>query len=520
MLSARRPLLLVFLAASVLWLPNLGTIPKWDWDEGYNLNYARNISEGRLLWFSIKYAFVPHPPLFLLALSFLVKFFGGSIMVLRLFTVALNFALILLLYFIGLEAAGERVGLLASLLYAIYPSAVYWGRMGFANHLLSLLVVSSLYFLIRHIKHGGKWWIPCCLSAGLSALTEPQGLFVAATLSLYFLVREKPGFIPAFSLLFTPFIIFFLVMSSTSEYFIGDVAFQFQRFKLAQPLILALPVLFLAIIKRRFLTGFARSLFDPAGGFTTGFLFSLWYVPATLLAAHLLLSVTLVAPLSAGSLFAGGDYYWLGIIGLLFLGGYMNHVLILYFLPSFLAVVAFGRSDHMFIPLYPFFAMGLAVLLSLLYQHLRGVAGLIPAILIVSYPFPFAFYNSLSAHAPGGVFSPEPISDLTEVAAYVNSHSHSGFVITTSNLARYFKNSTVITQSIVYAGYPIEYYPIYPSGRYAFNASYLNAEYAVIPDGMLEWLWRYAPGPAVEIGRWPQVNSSGYYGVYRNPTSV
>jgi 4-amino-4-deoxy-L-arabinose transferase-like glycosyltransferase len=515
-----RPLL-ICAAASLIWLPNLGTTPSWDWDEGYNLNYAWNISEGRLLWFSIKYAFVPHPPLYLLLAATLVKLFGQSILVIRLLSVALNFAIIFALYLIGREVGGERTGLAAAALFTVYPAALYWGRMGFANHLLSLLTVLSLYCLIKHLKAGGRWWIPCCLLAGSAAVTEPQGLFTAAAILVYFTARRENN-LQAAALLFGPFIIYASAMTLISPYFVSDSMYQMQRFGLiGWRLIPALFLIVASVWKRKEAAGFIRRLFEEENQSWNKDAFSRWYVPASLLAAHLLTSITLVEPPTGASLFAGGEYYWLGIIGLLLADAYMAPVVLLYLMPAYAAVLAFGRADHMLIPLYPFFALGVAVLVLRLYSHFKRIFGVSLTLLVLAYPFAFAAYNGVSAYAFGGVFGAEPVSDLEAVSAYVESHSRSGdFVVTTTNLARFFRNSTDITQSIVYEGYDIEYYRGYQPGRFAFNCSYRNAAYAVVPEGMLDWFGKYAPGPAEEIGGWDVVNRSGGYLVYRNPTSV
>jgi 4-amino-4-deoxy-L-arabinose transferase-like glycosyltransferase len=519
--TGRTMLLLVFVLALAIWLPNLNTIPRWDWDEGYNLNYAWNLSEGRLLWFSLKYAFVPHPPLYLLVLAGLVKLLGNSILVLRLFTVAMNFAIILLLYLIGRRVGGEGLGVLSSLLFAIYPSAVYWGRLGFSNHMLSLLVVMSLYFLIRYRMDGGGWWVLACLTVGLSTVTEPQGLFVAAALLAYFAISGK-NVLRASLLLFGFFILFLAVMPMVSPYFTGDILFQISRFKLMRPqVLLILPVAAAVWWKRRPIKAHMLRLFDSECETIFGgrAVFSLYYVPVALLAAHILLSYTLIKPPTEGKLFAGGDYYWLGIIGLLFMDtAYMNLVVLLYFLPSLVAVLAFNRSDHMLIPMYPLFALGLAFLLSVLYKHLRQKAGLVVAVVILSYPFAFAAYNDFSTYAVGGVLDSEPLLDEKLVVAYALSHSRPGdFIITTTNLARYFVNATEVTQAVAYEGYDIDYYRGYKPGRFVFNISFRNARYAVTPEGMPGWFNAYAPGPAEEMGNWTIVNRSGTYAVYLNP---
>jgi len=524
MASSNAGLIPVFLIACLLWLPNIGVLPAWDWDEGYNLNYAKNLGEGRLLWFSLKYAFVPHPPVYLSVLALFVKVFGNSILVIRLLSVALNFMVIYLLYLIGGRIGGPRMAFFTSLLYAIYPSAVYWGRMGFSNHLLNLLVVSSMYFLLRFNAEGGRWWVPACLLAGLSPVTEPQGFLVAAALTAYF-IATKRNTLSACAFLIGPTLVFAAVMAASSNYFIDDILHQTGRLKITVPVIASASALAaLLAVKRKQALEFMNRMFEKetTAIFGSKDLFRLHYVPIAMLLAHLLSSTTLIAPISEKNMFVGGDYYWLGILGLLLLpAAYMNRVVLVYFLPSFTAVIAFGRADHMLIPLYPFFALGVACLLPELYVYLKPRIGVAAAIIILSYPFPAAVFNDLSAYVIGNQLAPEPVDDLRSVVAYVRNHSSPGdYIITTTHIARYFDNATTITQAVVYEGYPVEYYyGEYPKDRYVFNVSFRNAKYAVVPPGTVEWFKTYAPNASSEMGGWPIVNKSGRYLVLSNPTS-
>ncbi len=523
-MSSIKHLLLVFAAASLIWLPSLGTVPHWHWDEGVNLNYASNLAEGRLRWFTLEYAFIPHPPLYIISLAALVKVFGESIIVSRLFSVALNYGIIYLMYLIGGEVGGRRTGVYSAAAYAAYPAAVYWGRMGFSNNFLSILVVASMYSMIKYVKVGGRWWVPCCLLAGLSAVTEPQGLLVAAALGLYFMVMERSRMPQVAALIFGPFLLFATSMTFVSQYFMEDVMFQVQRVGLFRPqFLIALPILAAAAWKRRQVVEFLSRLLssEVENIFETRELFKLFWVPAALLAAHFITSLTMLQPLSDRELFVGGDYYWLGIVGLLFLPAvHRVPVTLVFFLPSFLSVLVFGRSDHMLIPMYPFFALGVITLLEQLYKHLKPKAGFITALLLLSYPLAFAYLGNLQAYAAGGVLGEQNPMDVEAVAAYVASDSKpGGLVLTMSPLVPYFGNATIITQSVVYEGYAVDYYHgKYPPERYAFNCSYRNADYLVIPNGTLEWVADYASEPAGEMLSWPVVNGSGAYLVYRNPS--
>jgi hypothetical protein len=425
------------------------------------------------------------------------------------------------LYLIGRIAGGERTGLLAALLFCIYPSAVYWGRMGFANHLLSLLQVASLYCFLRYSRQGGRWWIPACLAAGISTVTEPQGLVVALALATYFFFLSRNA-LPAAAMLFGFFAVFCAVMLMRSPYFVGDVWFQINRVQLMRPKLLAAMFLGAFLIwRRKQVSAFAVNVFDTEceAIFGSKELFKTYYIPVALLGAHFISSVTLVRTPAASSMFAGGEYYWLGIIGLLFLErAVLSPVVLLFFLPAFMAVLAFGRTDHMLIPIYPFFCLGLSVLLQRLYEHLKPRLGTLVAFALLSYPFAFAFIHDIQMYTLGVVLSPQPTSDVEAVVAYARNNSHNEYIITMSPMVMFFRNATIITHAVSYEGYDVDYHRgDLPKDRYIFNSSYKGARYAVVPEDTIEWFRKYAPGPTDEMKAWNIVNRSGDYLVLENP---
>ena len=56
--------IVIILLSIFLRFINLETVPTWDFDEGYNMRYSYDLLNGEILWFAIKYTFIPHPPLF------------------------------------------------------------------------------------------------------------------------------------------------------------------------------------------------------------------------------------------------------------------------------------------------------------------------------------------------------------------------------------------------------------------------------------------------------------------------
>jgi 4-amino-4-deoxy-L-arabinose transferase-like glycosyltransferase len=526
-------LVLILFIALVLRVPNLYTIPHWFWDEGINLNYGWNLSEGRIQWFSIKYSFIPHPPLYLMALALLVKLSGISIIAARFLSVLYSIPTLILLYLTAVEVSDRKTGLIAAALYAIYPAAVYWSRTAMINNQLSVLVMLSLYSFIRHVKVGGSWWFLACVTAVAASLTAYMSLVLIASLSLYFLVKEPEKLGKAFFTMVGTLIFFVLFMLYLrGNYFIEDMVYQLERFNLLGLktifMILAF-IVFVAYFKR--LKPFLSNLLETEVEvmFESREYFNEVFVPSCLLAINFILAYTLITPFSDKSIFTGGDYFWFGIIGLLFISKFIVHVVLLYFLPLFAATILLGRSDHMLIQVYPFFTLGVAVLILEFKRFMLRItkrfkipAASILVVLILALPFAFTLYYDVRAFTLGGVLRKEPASYSVDAAVYVNSVARPGeLVLTTSNMAGLIETqSTVITQAFVYEGRGIGYYRSNLSADwFVHNCSIGNAAYIVVPPGALKWFEEIDHGDIVaEIGKWPIVYRNPGYAVYRNPS--
>ncbi|MFH1403151.1 MAG: glycosyltransferase family 39 protein [Candidatus Altiarchaeota archaeon] len=520
--------------ALLLRIPNLSSTPHWYWDEGYNMNYGWNLSHLRIQWFSIKYTFIPHPPLYFAVLAAMIKTFGYSLYAARLLNVLYSIITLLLIYLTASEVADRRTGAIASMLYAIYPAAAYWSRTAMINNQFSLLAMLSLYSLIAYARKGGRWWMLSCASAVAATLTAYMGLSIVAALLLYMLVREPVKMRKASLILVTPLLLFTASMLLIrGSYFTEDMAYQLNRFHLLSiKKLAAIPVLILFAANYRRLKPFLTNLFDSEVElmFDSREYFNEVFVPSCLLAINFLLAYKLVTPFSDDSVFSGGDYFWLGIIGLLFIGRFRVHVVLLYFLPLFITTILLGRSDHMLMQLYPFFAIGIAVLLVEYQKFLSRILSKwnIPSpayvsILLLASPFAFTAYHDASAFIIGGVLREEDVSSAFSAAGYVNSIAgDEDLVLTTSNLAGMINAKTnIITQAFVYEGRGIAYYRAnMTSDWFAYNTSIDRASYVVVPKGSLEWFEELGYDDLYsKIDGWPRIYENRIYMVYANPVS-
>lgn len=533
---------LIFVIGILLRVWNLDVIPEWDWDDGVNMNIAWNLINGRLQWFSLGYVFVPHPPLFFIILGVLLKVFGNEVLVLRSLTVMYSLATLIFVYLIGKEIFNRNTALLASFIFAIYPDAIYWDRIGFANTQLMFFSLISLYFVLRFFHQKRDLWIYLAsIAVGLSTITEFQGIMFLISLLLIFLIYERKNFPRVFLLSSSFFIIFIVIMLFLfPDAFIHDMNFQLERFGLLSIflsmfhylifLIIPLIVIYFTRnwIKEIYLNSVKKialfiNLMDLRGFFSIIIFFSLF-------AINSVLAFSILRPFSDEILFHGITYFWLGILGIFLIDRKMErNILLLFFLPIFLFILKIGRSDHMLIPLYPFLSLGMAIFLQRIFDFLNSFSRFrilsVAILILLLYPFTFLLYQDVSAFIFGNGLIAEDIEGRYEVAEFVNNYiDNDDIVIADSHLCRLIKCKTsVLLQVVAIDGSKIAYMaPDYGKDRFVFNCSYSNAKFIIISSKDMEWMEENAKENEKvkeiykEIENWQLVEINGY-GIYRNP---
>ena len=112
--------LAIVIFGAILFLPGLGGVRLFDWDE---INFAESAREmlltGDLLNVQINFeSFWEKPPLFIWMQALCMKIFGVNEMAARLPNAIAGIVTLLLLFNIGKRVGGERFGLLWTILYA------------------------------------------------------------------------------------------------------------------------------------------------------------------------------------------------------------------------------------------------------------------------------------------------------------------------------------------------------------------------------------------------------------------
>jgi|GEM_PF-2615869 len=150
----------------------LSSNPLWYGDELNILGISWNVIHGMFEYKGARLMFITYPALGFVIDGLAMVMFGHNVAVFRSANALCGVATVFLLYLAGKELLDRRTGLWAAFLYAVYPLAVLYGRWGFVQNPAGMLVVASLFFLLKYRNtRQAKWLYFGCVAASGSMLT-------------------------------------------------------------------------------------------------------------------------------------------------------------------------------------------------------------------------------------------------------------------------------------------------------------------------------------------------------------
>lgn len=180
----------IVIFGAILFLPGLGGVRLFDWDE---INFAESAREmlltGDLLNVQINFeSFWEKPPLFIWMQALCMKIFGVNEMAARLPNAIAGIVTLLLLFNIGKRVGGERFGLLWTILYACSFFPFFYFKSGIIDPWFNLFIFLGIYFFSRYadLEKGQKMARNAALSAlfiGLGVLTKGPVAFLIFALT-------------------------------------------------------------------------------------------------------------------------------------------------------------------------------------------------------------------------------------------------------------------------------------------------------------------------------------------------
>lgn len=487
--------LLIVALSAFLRLWGIGNNPLWYPDEGANLNIAWNLINGRMQMFAVTYPFMPHPPLFYLISGLALKIFGYNLLVGRILTAIYGVITTVVLFYLGKALLNEKLGLIASFLFSIFPLAIMYNRWDFDYNLLQLLSIFTLFACIKYLKtKNGKWFYAGTIGVAAASVTGFSGLgLVFGLFFLFFVSRDIKLTLKAVLIAFGVFAIYLLSMFALQW---NALVFDLEKILSSG--------------------GTGVSFFE---NFKALLLYSPW------------ITVGLVG-LLAYPLFFRRKKESVIMVGLF-------SCLLLFTLALFPIQ---GPQIRGIIQLFPFLALGIAIVIwgvlqtimnplqAKLHRTLKKPKALKLAVLslwicgflLLAIPFGRPFLDDFNSvftgfHSELDIVCAQSPNDAYAVTNYVNSQTNSDdFVIASTQISWLLHcNHTDIEQAIAITHAPVPFYPTnMADSRFMFNCSYQNAKFLVADN--LSKLW-YIPTLNFIQANWTSVYSIGEYTVYLNP---
>jgi 4-amino-4-deoxy-L-arabinose transferase-like glycosyltransferase len=201
MIKKRYPLIIVA-SAIFFFIPFLGSVHLFDWDE---INFAESAREmlvtGNFSRVQIDFhPFWEKPPLFFWMQALSMKIFGINEFAARFPNALIGIITLLTLYLIGKRLYDEKFGFIWALAYlgSFLPHLYF--KSGIIDPFFNFFIFLSIVFLARSIhdtgkKEGFKYALLAGISIGLATLTKgPVGLLVAGlSVTVYWITMKFKG---------------------------------------------------------------------------------------------------------------------------------------------------------------------------------------------------------------------------------------------------------------------------------------------------------------------------------------
>lgn len=193
----RKYILILFFTGALLFLPFLGSVQLFDWDE---INFAESAREmlvtGNYTQVQINYEpFWEKPPLFFWIQALSMKVFGVNEFAARLPNAILGIITLFTFYFIGRKIYNERFGFTWALCYMGSFLPFLYFKSGIIDPLFNYFIFLSLFFLASSINQkekASRFAFYSGLLIGLAILTKgPVGFLILLLSFIAYLVITK-----------------------------------------------------------------------------------------------------------------------------------------------------------------------------------------------------------------------------------------------------------------------------------------------------------------------------------------
>ena len=204
-------ILLILILAALLRFLTLPKLLTFTADEAYLSYIAQTIiKDFHIIWigWSALGFDVYLGPFWIYIFSPFLMLSRGDPIVLGYLNSSLGVASVFLLYWIGKKIFSEKIGLVASLLYAVLPLVVYYDQKPYPPGvpLLALVMTASLYMA----RYSGKWWLLFSVAYGMVFHTHLSLLLIILVAFYWAWLHRK---LLDKKIVFTSILIFIMIVS-------------------------------------------------------------------------------------------------------------------------------------------------------------------------------------------------------------------------------------------------------------------------------------------------------------------
>lgn len=183
--------LLIALGIRLVYLYLYQSLPDWEQlslDNYYHHNWALSLVDGNLIGGTTYF----RAPFYIYCLALVYKLFTISLWSARLFGLVVGLLTVAVTYFLGRRAFDRKTGLVAAMVYACYPYAVYFEMELLLVSLFTLLLTAAIWSAQRWNQAANfRIGLLTGLLLGLASITRPTALALVPVLGLYHIYCAK-----------------------------------------------------------------------------------------------------------------------------------------------------------------------------------------------------------------------------------------------------------------------------------------------------------------------------------------
>ena len=180
--------LIVALLAALVYLPGIGGVRLFDWDE---INFAESAREMLVTgdWFNVQInfeSFWEKPPLFIWMQALSMKVFGVGEFAARFPNAVCGMLTLLLLFRIGRHLKDDRFGILWARMYCCSLLPSFYFKSGIIDPWFNLFIFSGIYLFYKYTEHPcAKYAASSAAAIGLGILTKGPVAFLIFALTFF-----------------------------------------------------------------------------------------------------------------------------------------------------------------------------------------------------------------------------------------------------------------------------------------------------------------------------------------------